>query len=160
PAGAELWDLLRAGDIALLSSDHAPSTLAQKAEGDIFDCPFGLPGVDTTMPLMLDAVRRGDLDYGRLVEMYSAAPARALGLAARKGALAPGMDADIVLVDPAARRTLRNEDVRSKAGWTPYAGREVRGGVAMTLVRGTVVAEAGTITADLGTGAFAAPDPT
>ncbi len=157
PAGAELWEHVRSGAVAILSSDHAPSTLAQKAEGDIFDCPFGLPGIDTTMPLLLDAVAAGDLDWARLVEVYSAAPAAALGLADRKGALAPGMDADIVLVDPAARRTLRSADVRSKAGWTPYDGREVRGVVAMTFVRGTLAAQDGEVVAELGTGQWQRP---
>ncbi|UUY02821.1 dihydroorotase family protein [Svornostia abyssi] len=157
PAQEELWDLLRDGAVALLSSDHAPSTLAQKAEGDIFDCPFGLPGIDTTLPLMLDAVHRGRLDYERLVAVYSAGPAAALGLGAHKGALAVGHDADIALIDPTARRTLRDEDVRSKAGWTPYAGRDVHGGVAMTFVRGTLVAEHGEVVADPGAGRWARP---
>ncbi|MGK2937440.1 MAG: dihydroorotase [Solirubrobacteraceae bacterium] len=157
PAQEELWAMLRDGAVALLSSDHAPSTLTQKAEGDIFDCPFGLPGIDTTLPLMLDAVHHGRLDYERLVAIYSAGPAAALGLGDRKGALAIGHDADVVLVDPGAHRTLRDDDVRSKAGWTPYAGREVRGGVAMTFVRGTLVAERGEAVADPGTGRWMRP---
>lgn len=157
PAGRELWELLRDGGVALLSSDHAPSTLAQKGRGDIFDCPFGLPGIDTTLPLMLDAVLAGRLDYERLVAVYSAGPAAALGLADRKGALTPGRDADIVLVDPGGRRTLRDEDVRSKAGWTPYAGRELRGAVAMTFARGTLVAQDGRVVAEPGWGRWMRP---
>lgn len=157
PAGHDLWAAVRDGGVALLSSDHAPSTLAQKAEGDIYDCPFGLPGIDTTMPLLLDAVHRGELDWERLIAVYSEGPAAALGIGDRKGALAPGFDADIVLVDPSATRTLRDEDVHSKAGWTPYAGREVHGGVAMTFVRGTLVAQDGDVVADVGTGRWLRP---
>lgn len=157
PAGDGLWAAVRAGEVALISSDHAPSTLAQKAEGDIFDCPFGLPGIDTTMPLLLDAVAAGALDWERLVAVYSAGPAAALGLAGRKGAIAPGFDADVVLVDPAATRVLRDDDVRSKAGWTPYAGRAVRGAVAMTFLRGELVAEAGEVVAEPGTGRWQRP---
>jgi dihydroorotase-like cyclic amidohydrolase len=157
PAAEQLWDHVRAGTIGLLSSDHAPSTLAQKADGDIWSCPFGLPGIETTLPLLLDAVLRGDLTYERLVAAYSAGPAAALGLRGRKGELSLGADADVVLVDPAGARTLRNEDVVSKAGWTPYAGRRLRGTVAMTFVRGQLVAEAGRPVADVGAGRFTRP---
>ncbi|MCW3014941.1 MAG: dihydroorotase, multifunctional complex type [Solirubrobacterales bacterium] len=158
PAARQLWDHVRSGTIGLLSSDHAPSTLAQKADGNIWSCPFGLPGVETTLPLLLDAVLRGDLTYERLVAAYSAGPAAALGLRGRKGELSLGADADVVLVDPAGARTLRNEDVVSKAGWTPYAGRRLRGTVAMTFVRGQLVAEAGRPVADVGAGRFMRPD--
>ncbi len=157
PAAQRLWELLESGAIDLLSSDHAPSTLAQKHEGDIWECPFGLPGVDTTFPLMLDAVGDGRLSLSRLVAVYSANPAAVLGLTGRKGTLAPGADADIVLVDPDGRRTLADEQVVSKAGWTPYAGRELRGAIVMTLLRGETVAEHGRPVAGPGTGAFVAP---
>jgi dihydroorotase (multifunctional complex type) len=157
PAADRLWALLESGAIDLLSSDHAPSTLAQKHEGDIWECPFGLPGVDTTLPLMLDAVVRGRLSLGRLVAVYSANPAAVLGLAGRKGALATGADADVVLVDLEGRRTLADDQVLSKAGWTPYAGRELRGAVVTTLLRGVPVAERGAPVAEPGTGAHVAP---
>jgi dihydroorotase (multifunctional complex type) len=157
PTAERMWELVDAGAVGLLSSDHAPATLAQKHEGDIWDCPFGLPGIDTTMPLMLDGVARGKLSFARLVQMYSANPAAALGLAGRKGALAPGADADIVLVDLSGRRVLADADVHSKARWTPYAGREVRGRVAMTFVGGTLVARDGEPLAGPGTGRFLTP---
>jgi dihydroorotase (multifunctional complex type) len=157
PAAAELWTLVRDGSIGLLSTDHAPSTLAQKAEGDIWGCPFGLPGVETTLPLLLDAVARGELTLERLAEAYSAAPARALGVGDRKGALAPGMDADVVLVDPGARREIRDEDIVSKAGWSPYSGRTVTGRVVMTFVRGTLAAQDGEPVAEPGGGRHLTP---
>ena len=157
PAADWLWELLESGAIDLLSSDHAPSTLAQKHEGDIWECPFGLPGVDTTLPLMLDAVVRGRLSLSRLVAVYSANPAAVLGLVGRKGALVPGADADVVLVDLDGRRTLADDQVISKAGWTPYVGRELRGAVVTTLVRGTPVAQDGAPVAEPGTGVHVAP---
>jgi dihydroorotase-like cyclic amidohydrolase len=78
-----------------------------------------------------------------VARVYSEAPARTYGLWPRKGRIGPGADADLMLVDPAARRTLRNEDVLSKAGWTPFHGREVCGRAVRTYLRGTLVAEEG-----------------
>jgi dihydroorotase (multifunctional complex type) len=152
PAADRLWEMLRDGRIDLVSSDHAPSTLDQKHDGSIWDCPFGLPGVETTLPVLLDGAIGGRIAVERLIELYSSGPARALGLAHRKGALAPGFDADIVLVDLQASRTLADEQIVSKAGWTPYAGRTLRGAVAMTFVRGELVAEHGRPVADHGRG--------
>jgi dihydroorotase len=132
-----MWAALRDGRIHHVSSDHAPSTRAQKAAGPFWDVPFGLPGLDTTGPLLIDAALAGRISLERLVEAYATAPARRYGLRG-KGDLRPGCDADLTLVDPAARRMLADSAVRSRAGWTPYAGREVRGQVVATMLRGMV----------------------
>jgi dihydroorotase (multifunctional complex type) len=139
----EMWRLLRRGTLTHMSTDHAPSTLEQKQAGDIWNVHFGLPGLDSTMSLLLDAAARGHLAYEDVVRVYSEAPARTYGLWPRKGRIAAGADADIALVDPAAERTLRNEDVLSKAGWTPFHGRHVRGRVVRTYLRGLLIAEEG-----------------
>jgi dihydroorotase (multifunctional complex type) len=139
----QMWRLLREGTLTHMSTDHAPSTLEQKGAGDIWNVHFGLPGLDSTMSLLLDAAARGHLAYEDVVRVYSESPARTYGLWPRKGRLAPGADADIVLVNPTGERTLRNEDVLSKAGWTPFHGRRVRGQVARTYLRGMLVAEEG-----------------
>jgi dihydroorotase-like cyclic amidohydrolase len=141
----EMWRALRDGRLTFLSSDHAPSTVAQKRESSIWQCHFGLPGIDTTMPLLLDAAARGKLALEDVVRVYSTAPSRHYGLWPRKGAIEPGADADLALVDPQARRVLTDEAVLSKAGWTPYAGREVRGAVVQTFLRGESIAADGQV---------------
>lgn len=140
---AQMWRLLREGVLTHMSSDHAPSTLEQKADGGIWNAHFGLPGLDSTMSILLDAAARGHLAYEDIARVYSEAPARQYGLWPRKGRIDIGADADLILVDPAARRTLRNEDVLSKAGWTPFDGRKVSGAVVQTYLRGNLIAESG-----------------
>ncbi|MGH9106048.1 MAG: dihydroorotase [Acidimicrobiales bacterium] len=140
----EMWRALNKGTIHLLSSDHAPSTREQKLGGDIWQAPFGLPGLDTTFRLLLDAALTGRTSLERVVSAYALAPARRYRLAG-KGRLAPGADADMVLVDPGARGTITDEAVRSKAGWTPYAGRGVRGSVVSVLLRGAAIVDDGQV---------------
>jgi len=146
---AQMWRLLRAGVLTHISTDHAPSTLEQKRAGDIWNVHFGLPGLDSTMPLLLDAVARGHLAYEDVARVYAETPARTYGLWPRKGRVGVGADADLVLVDPSATRVLRDEDVLSKAGWTPYAGRQVSGGVVATYLRGGLVAQEGVPAAEI-----------
>jgi dihydroorotase (multifunctional complex type) len=140
---AQMWRLLREGVLTHISTDHAPSTLEQKRAGDIWNVHFGLPGLDSTMPLLLDAAARGHLSYEDVAKVYAEVPARTYGLWPRKGRIAPGADADLVLVDPGARHTMRNETVISKAGWTPYHGRAGTGRVIRTYLRGQLIAEEG-----------------
>lgn len=147
-----MWAALESGAVHHLSTDHAPSTAEHKREGDIWDVHFGLPGLDSTFSLMLDAALAGHTSLERVVDAYAEGPARQYRLRG-KGRITAGADADLLLVDPQARRTLTDESVRSKAGWTPYAGRSVRGEVVTTLLRGTVVAESGKV-AEKRTGQF------
>lgn len=152
----ELWQRLEVGEIDILSADHAPATRQDKLRGwqDIWDCSFGLPGVETVLPLMLTGVNQGKLSLERLVAARSEVPARVYGLWPRKGHLGLGADADLVLVDMAAEKTLRDEDVVSKVGWTPFAGRKVQGLPRMTFVRGKLVAVDGKPVIEPGWGRF------
>jgi len=149
-----MWRRVAQGPITHVSSDHAPATRAQKTEGSIWEAHFGLPGVETTLGLLLNGVAEGRLGLERVVELVADAPARLYGLWPRKGSLEVGADADIALVDLAAERVLRDEDVVSKAGWTPYAGRRVRGRAVMTFSRGELVARDGRPIAEPGRGRF------
>ena len=138
----DMWDALARGMFSHVSTDHAPSTLDQKQSGDIWEVQFGLPGIDTTYPFLIDAALAGRLALSDVAELYSLAPARRYGLHA-KGSLEPGKDADFVLVDPAGSWTVGNEDIISKAGWSPFAGRTLQGRVVATYLRGVEVARDG-----------------
>jgi allantoinase len=151
-----MWDRLECGDIDMICADHAPSTRAQKETGltDIWEAPFGVPGVETTLPMMLTGVAQGRLTLERLVAARSEAPARAYGLWPRKGHLGIGADADFVLVDANTRTTLRDDAVVAKVSWTPFAGRVVQGRAVATYVRGRVAAQDGRPVGDTGWGRF------
>ncbi|MDH3261310.1 MAG: dihydroorotase family protein [Acidimicrobiia bacterium] len=136
----EMLDLLAAGVFSHLATDHAPSTAAQKTAGNIWDAPFGLPGLDSTFPWLLDLALTGRIPLEKAVDLYAEAPARRYGLAPRKGRLGRGADADFVLVDPESTFTLTDETVISKAGWSPYSGRAFHGQVVGTYLRGTEIA--------------------
>jgi len=138
-----MWDLVRSSAYSHFSTDHAPSTMAQKSEGGIWEAPFGLPGIDTTLAFLLDAAIAGKITMSDVVRMYATAPAQRYGLAPRKGALSVGADADIVLVDPSGSWAVRDEDVISKAGWSPYSGRTMAGRVVATYLAGVEVARDG-----------------
>ncbi|PWU24197.1 MAG: hypothetical protein C5B48_07185 [Candidatus Rokuibacteriota bacterium] len=150
----DMWRALADARIDYVASDHAPSTVAQKQGGSIWDVHFGLPGLDTTLAVLLDGAAAGRLSYERVTEVYSERPARLYGLWPSKGRLGAGAHADIVLVDPNERWRVRNEDIVSKAGWSPFAGRSLVGRAVQTYLRGNLVAEAGRVIGEPGLGRF------
>ena len=147
-----MWAALRDGGVDLVSSDHAPSTRAQKLGVELWEAHFGLPGLDTTMGILLDAAAQGRITYERLVQVYSEVPATLYGLAPKKGRLEIGSDADLVLVDPALRWTVSDAEVLSRAGWSPYAGRHLTGRAVRTYVRGRLAMSDGEVVAEPGRG--------
>jgi len=136
-----MWQAVNDHRFSHFSTDHAPSTKAQKTGPDFWDAPFGLPGLDTTFPFLLDAALSGEITMSDVVRLYATAPAARYRLP--KGVIEVGADADLVLVDPGASWTVKDEDIISKAGWSPYEGRTFRGGVVSTYLRGTQIASAG-----------------
>lgn len=132
-----LWRAVREGVVDVLGSDHAPHTLAEKAQ-PYPTSPSGMTGVQTLLPIMLDHVNAGRLSLQRLVDLTSAGPARVFGIES-KGRIALGYDADLTLVDMKASREISNRWIASKAGWTPYDGMRVTGWPITTIIRGNVV---------------------
>lgn len=151
---AGMLELLRRGKIDIIASDHAPSTKEQKMRGDIWEALFGLPGIQTTLPLMLTLANQGKVSLNTLVKVYSENPARRLGLYPRKGSISLGADADLVIVDMNEKWVISDEWIVSKARWSPYSGIECFGKPVMTLVRGKVVMEKSKITVDPGWGRY------
>jgi dihydroorotase-like cyclic amidohydrolase len=156
-ANRGLWAHLQAGRIHALGSDHSPHSKETKADGyrDIFACWYGAPGVQTMLPVMWDAFRRRGLPLPLLARLLSEAPAEIFGLH-DKGAIAPGRDADLVLVDPDVEMEIRSEDQAGHSGYTLYHGRRVRGRPVLTLLRGHVVMEDMRLAAPPGGGRFVA----
>ena len=139
--GAAMWQAVEDRRFSHFSTDHAPSTIAQKTADDFWEAPFGLPGLDTTLPFLLDAALTGLLTMSDLVRLYATTPARRYRLP--KGDLVPGSDADLVLVDPDGSWSVRDEDIISKAGWSPYTGRTLQGRIVATYLRGEEIARDG-----------------
>jgi dihydroorotase len=138
-----LWAAVRAGIVDVVGSDHAPHTQEEKRRS-YPGSPSGMPGVQTLLPIMLDHVHAGRLSIEQLVDLVCAGPVRVYGVAG-KGRLAAGYDADLTLVDLGARRTIENDWIASRCGWTPYDGKAVRGWPIATVVRGNVVMRDGEI---------------
>ncbi|OGB93582.1 MAG: hypothetical protein A2Z31_03995 [candidate division NC10 bacterium RBG_16_65_8] len=138
---AAMWAALRAGTVDIVATDHAPHLPAEKEKGvdDIWAAPGGFPGVQTMLPLMLEAAAAGRIGGADIVRLCSTRPAQLFGLYPRKGSLDVGSDADLVLVDAGRSETIRNDDQYSKARITPFAGRVVRGWPVTTVLRGRVV---------------------
>jgi dihydroorotase len=131
------WAAVRDGTVDTVGSDHAPHSRAAK-EKPWPECPAGLTGVQTLVPVMLDHVNAGRLSLPRLVDLLCAGPARVYG-AVGKGRLAAGYDADFTLVDMRRQRRIEESWIASPCGWTPFAGMDITGWPVATIVRGHVV---------------------
>jgi dihydroorotase len=148
PTCAALWDALAQGIVDTIGSDHAPHLLDAKAN-PYPASPSGMPGVQTLVPLMLNAVNAGRLTLQRFVDLTGHGPARVYGIAG-KGRIAGGYDADLTLVDMSARRVIEDTWIASRCGWTPYADWKVTGWPVATIIRGRIVMREDDIVAPAG----------
>ncbi|MGI8439219.1 MAG: dihydropyrimidinase [Thermoleophilaceae bacterium] len=162
PRGEEdrerLWRALDGGSLSVLSSDHCPFRFAdQKALGrdDFSRIPNGAPGVENRLPMLHHfGVREGRISLSRMVELLSTEPARLFGLAPRKGTLAVGADADLVIFDPERPLTMSARTHHSNVDYSLFEGTRVLGGPETVLVRGAPVVDEGELVAVPGQGRF------
>ena len=152
---AALQSALRDGTIDIVATDHAPHLRAEKERGrdDIWQVAPGLPGVQTFHAIMRALVDRGALSLQDIARTCAEQPAHLFGLYPRKGALAVGSDADLVIIDPNSLTTITDDDQLSKAGWTPFAGLTTPGRIERVMLRGRTICRDGVV-ADTPGGSF------
>jgi dihydroorotase (multifunctional complex type) len=152
----DLWGGLKDGTIDIFATDHAPHTRDEKEIGwkDGWKAHTGTPSAQFYLSLLLNAASKGKISYERVVECTSTTPARLFGLK-DKGEIAVGKHADLVLVDLQKVHEIRDQDVLSLTGWTPYAGETVTGVPVRTIVRGRTVFHDGMVTGERGWGKLA-----
>jgi dihydroorotase/allantoinase len=154
-----LWEALNDGTLDVLASDHAPYTKEEKERGwdNIYDAPSGGVVIETSLPLMLDAVNNDKMSIERLVEVFSTNPAVMNGLYPKKGDLILGGDADVVIVDMDKTFHIKGENLQTIQKITPYEDMKGKGMPTMTLVRGKMVYEDGQVIGKPGYGTFQSP---
>ncbi|MDB5380052.1 MAG: dihydropyrimidinase [Rubritepida sp.] len=164
---ARIWDMIRRGVLDVVSSDHCAFSFesdkgkAQNGRDAVFrDIPNGIPGLAARLPILFsEGVSKGRITLDDFVRLTSSNPARLMGLAPRKGSIAVGADADLVLWDPKAKKTLTNALMQHVGDYTPYEGMEVTGWPMMTIRRGEVVMRDGAVQAEEGTSQFLPREP-
>jgi dihydropyrimidinase len=153
-----MWAGLADGTLDLVATDHVADRRgvekSEAAKGVAFDkISNGAPGIETLLTMVHAGRATNGLTLERMVDVLSTTPARLFGLS-RKGAIESGKDADLVLFDPAARRTIRATDLHHTSDYTPYEGLNVAGAVRSVFVRGRPVVREGAFTGARGFGAF------
>ncbi|MHA6780938.1 dihydropyrimidinase [Pseudonocardia saturnea] len=154
---AALWKGLRTDDLSVVSTDHCPFCYTGQKDlgvGDFSKIPNGLPGVETRMDLLHQAVLDGRIGRRRWIELACATPARMFGLYPRKGTIAPGSDADIVVYDPARQHVLSAQTHHMNVDYSCYEGTTVTGRAETVLSRGRVIVDKGEYLGKKGDGTF------
>ncbi len=161
-AQAGLWEMIRLGTLDVVSSDHSGwgymSPVGKRVHGTnapFSDIPNGVPGVGSRMAVLFhEGVTKGRIDLCQFVRLTAGNPARLFGLAPRKGTIAPGADADLVLWDPKREVTITNDALQHAIDYTPYEGMQVTGWPVATILRGTLAMRDGKVLAQPGSGQF------
>jgi dihydropyrimidinase len=139
-----LWDGVHSGDIDVIATDHCPFFYAKEKQlgrEDFTKAPGGAPGVESRIPLMLAETSTGRLTLQQLVTLCCANPARLFGLYPKKGVIAIGSDADLVLIDQSIKTTLKHEMLHENCDYTPYEGLPLNGYPTMTISRGEIIVQ-------------------
>lgn len=152
-----LWQGLASGDVSVVATDTCTFNIKQKAmwKGDFTRIPFGLPGVETLLPLMYSyGVGKKRISENQLVKLLCTNPARLMGLYPEKGTIAVGSDADLVVFDPRKQVTLSHKNLQTNCDWSPFEGFKLKGYPDTTISRGKVVAKNGKFVGKAGHGKF------
>jgi len=159
----DLWRGLARNDLQTIATDHCPFCFAegkQLGKDDFSKIPNGAPGIETRMSLTYDGgVRAGRISVNRWVELTSTSPAKIFGLYPKKGTIAPGSDADIVIFDPEKEAVLSAGTLHMNVDYNPYEGRKVTGVTRTVLSRGEVIIEGGKFAGKAGRGQFLKRNP-
>ncbi|MEV5126201.1 dihydropyrimidinase [Streptomyces decoyicus] len=154
---AALWRGLRTNDLQVVSTDHCPFCFQGQKElgrGDFSKIPNGMPGVENRMDLLHQAVVEGRISRRRWIEIACAAPARMFGIYPKKGTIAPGADADLVIYDPTAQQTVSAETHHMNVDYSAYEGKHLTGQVETVLSRGELVIDRREFTGRAGHGQY------
>jgi allantoinase len=155
PERDALWDHLLAGRVDIIASDHAPWLPDRKNKEDIFENASGAPGLETSLPLMHDAlVVKRSQEPSMVARLLCGNPARRFGLGSRKGRIALGADADFAILDPRQSFTVEATKSYSSAKWSPYDGWSTQGKIVRTILRGKTIFDGERVVAQAGDGQF------
>jgi dihydropyrimidinase len=153
-----LWRGLAFNDLQAISTDHCPFCMKEQktlGKGDFSKIPNGAPGIETRMSLVYDGgVRTGRISLNRFVELTSTSPAKIFGMFPKKGTIAPGSDADIVIFDAAKKWTISRKTHHMKVDYNPYEGRQGVGATETVISRGRVIIDKGKFVGKAGAGSF------
>jgi len=152
---SRLWRALKEGLIDILASDHAPHLIEEKKHEDIWEASPGIPGLETTLPLMLTQLNHGRLSWSRLIQLLAIKPAEIFQL--NRGSIQSGNVADLVIVDMNQEYKIDSSKFYSKAKYSPFDGWKVKGKPVKTFVGGRLIYDSGEIVAEPGSGTILNP---
>ncbi|MBV8716874.1 MAG: allantoinase AllB [Chloroflexi bacterium] len=153
-----LWQAVLSGKLDFIAADHAPYTRHEKEHGTVWDAPWGMPGIQTMLPILIsDGLLKRNWDLSAFVRFTSTRCAEVFGISDRKGTLRVGADGDLVVIDPNGSWTVRSEDLFYKQGWSALEGETLDGCIEKTVIRGRIVYDRGEIKVAPGFGEFLMP---